>query len=141
MNSTYAILGPVFALAFWTFFMVFSVIIARIRVFVQGKVKASDYKLGDTSRVPYKTQLLARNYANLLEITTLFYVICLIAWFMHLTHSSLLYLAWLYVVLRIVHSVIHTTSNYILYRMLTFLLSNIVLITMWLIVGLNILKS
>ena len=40
-------------------------------------------------------------------------------------------LAWVYVVLRIVHAAIHTTYNKVLHRFLVYLVSNIVLIVMW----------
>jgi hypothetical protein len=45
--------------------------------------------------------------------------------------ETILYVAWAYVALRAVHSAIHLSYNNVLHRLVAFALSNVVLVTFW----------
>jgi len=70
-------------------------------------------------------------FHNQLEMPILFYVVVILAILTGSADSIMTALAWVYVVLRIVHAAIHTTYNKVLHRFLVYLVSNIVLIVMW----------
>jgi hypothetical protein len=71
------------------------------------------------------------NFANLLEMPVLFYVICLMLFVTNRVDEMFVYLAWIYVVLRVLHSLIHLTYDNLRQRMALFALSNLVVIVMW----------
>lgn len=65
---------------------------------------------------------------------TLFYVACLTALLLKLDSALLVYLGWGYVVLRGVHAFIHLTYNKVFHRLTAFMLSNFLVIAMWIII-------
>jgi hypothetical protein len=71
------------------------------------------------------------NFADLLEMPVLFYVICLMLFVTNRVTDLFLYLAWAYVALRVLHSLIHLTYDNMRQRMALFALSNLVVIVMW----------
>jgi hypothetical protein len=71
------------------------------------------------------------NFADLLEMPVLFYVICLMLFVTNRVTELFLYLAWIYVALRVLHSLIHLTYDNLRQRMALFALSNLVVIVMW----------
>ena len=78
MHNTTSILGPVFALSFWTFIVLNYVGFSRIRASMKGVVAPNDFRLGESANVPENVRLPNRNYMNLLELPQLFYVACLL---------------------------------------------------------------
>ncbi len=71
------------------------------------------------------------NFADLLEMPVLFYVICLMLFVTNRVTELFLYLAWIYVALRVLHSLVHLTYDNLRQRMGLFALSNLVVIVMW----------
>lgn len=71
------ILWPMVALAGWTFFVLALVPVARFRAAAAGRVKARDFRFGESAEVPGDVSLPNRNLMNLLELPVLFYVVCL----------------------------------------------------------------
>jgi hypothetical protein len=71
------------------------------------------------------------NFADLLEMPVLFYVICLMLYVSNRVDELFLYLAWIYVGLRALHSLVHLTYDNMRHRMALFALSNLVVIVMW----------
>lgn len=125
------ILAPMFALAALTFFVLAVIPLMRFRAAFAGKVVASDFKLGESVRVPAEVSQPNRNYMNLLEVPVLFYVVCLTAYLSRSVDQTLLVLAWLYVGLRVVHSAIHITYNNVFHRLIFFTASVLVLFGIW----------
>lgn len=141
MNSAYAILWPVFALAGWTLCILLLIAARRLGAAYSGKVKDSEYALGESAAVPTAIVLANRNYMNLLELPLLFYVACLMAFMTVNTSSTLLTLAWAYVALRVLHSLIHVSYNRVLHRFIVFAGSNFVLVFIWLYLGRSLLSQ
>jgi len=125
------ILAPMFALATLTFLVLATIPLMRFRAAFAGKVDASDFKLGESTRVPAEVSQPNRNYMNLLEVPVLFYVVCLTAYLSHSVDQALLAFAWLYVGLRVVHSAIHVTYNNVFHRLVVFATSVFVLFAIW----------
>src|SRR5205085_919106 len=96
-----------------------------------GQVTAEDFKYGESLAVPGYVSIPNRNYMNLLEIPTLFYVGSLMFFIAGSVDTLVLTTAWIYVGLRIIHSLIHVTYNNIRHRLIPFAMSNIVLATYW----------
>ena len=131
MHSTTSILGPIFALGFWTFIVLNCVGFSRIRAGMKGIVSANDFRLGESENVPDRVKLPNRNYMNLLELPQLFYVACLLIYAIGITSPTTVALSWLYVILRIGHSIVHITYNNPVHRLWVFAASNTILLVLW----------
>jgi hypothetical protein len=125
------IFAPMGALALLTFVVLGFIPIRRFRAVGSGQVEASDFKLGESSRVPAEVSIPNRNYMNLLELPMLFYVAGLMYYVAGKVDAVVLALAWTYVALRVVHSVIHIGYNDVRHRLIPFAISNGVLIAIW----------
>ncbi|HEY2071457.1 MAG TPA: MAPEG family protein [Rhizomicrobium sp.] len=71
------------------------------------------------------------NFADLLEMPVLFYVICLVDFVANRVDATMLWLAWAYVILRALHSAVHLTYDNFQQRMTLFALSNFAVFAMW----------
>lgn len=129
MSAT-AILWPVLALMTWTFLVVLHLLVSRFGAFYQGRVKASDFRYGESPNIPPDVLRANRAFVNLLEMPTLFYVVSVLYLVTNLVDSAVLGLAWLYVVLRVAHSLIYLTLNHLLLRFAAYASSSVVLILM-----------
>ncbi len=126
-----AIFLPMIVLALWTGFVGFLTAFRRIRAVRIGRIPASAFRLGETKEVPPDVSVGNRNLMNLLEMPLLFYVVCTSIYVTQNTAMGLVRFAWAFVALRILHSIVHLTSNHIPHRLIAFLLSNLVLLAMW----------
>jgi hypothetical protein len=115
-----------------TFLVLLRIPYVRLRAAFAGRVRAEDFKLGESSGVPPDVSLPNRNYMNLLELPTLFYAVCLALLVLGKVASIDYTLAWVYVGLRGMHSLIHLTYNHVIHRLLVFASSNVVLSVLWL---------
>ncbi len=122
-----AILHPVFALVAWTLLVLCRLALARLT----SGLAPRDFRLGESAAVPPEVVLPNRNYMNLLELPSLFYVACLVLYATGPVPRLALVAAWSYVGLRIVHSLIHLGYNNVIHRLLAFALSNFCLIGLW----------
>jgi len=73
----------------------------------------------------------ARTFNNLLQMPTLFYLVCVLMMLTHRVDQSSLTLAWTFVALRAVHAVIYIGWNTLHYRFGTWFAGCIVLATLW----------
>ena len=71
------------------------------------------------------------NFADLLEMPVLFYVVCLMAVIAGRGDATMVWLAWAYVVLRLLHSAVHLTYDKRSHRSILFALSNFAVLAMW----------
>jgi len=116
-----SILAPMGALAALTFFVLLAV--PALRMTRRGKQDSAD---GD---IP--GGLANPNFADLLEMPLLFYVICLMLYVGHRVDTTFLGLAWVYVALRALHSAVHLSYDNLRHRMALFALSNFAVFAMW----------
>jgi len=117
------IFAPMGALAGLTFFVLLFVPAMRMT----RRASPQDSATGD---IP--GGLSNPNFADLLEMPVLFYVICLMLFVTSRLDALFLWLAWIYVALRALHSVVHLTYDNFHQRMALFALSNFAVFLMWL---------
>lgn len=129
-----AIFYPMFAMVVLTLSIAPLVLVARIRAVRSGRLSRSTLVLFDGTGAPPEVTKTTRHLANLFELPTLFYVACLTVYVLQLHSQTLVVLAWAYVALRAAHAFIHLSYNDLLHRLVAFMLSNVVLVTLWLIV-------
>ena len=127
-----AIFGPVIVLVLLTLLVLGYTGYKRFTAGFAGRVKAHDFRYGETANVPPDVTVANRSFMNLLEAPVLFYTFCLAAYVTHQAGPWAVSLAWLYVAIRFVHTFIHLTYNKILHRFLSYAASNLVLLAMWL---------
>lgn len=122
---------PMGAMALLTFTVLGFIPARRFRAAFAGRVTSDDFRFGESAAVPGDVSIPNRNYMNLLELPTLFYVGGLMYFAAGRLDQAALIVAWVYVALRSVHSVIHLTYNNVLHRLIAFALSNFVLMAFW----------
>ncbi|HWK97184.1 MAG TPA: MAPEG family protein [Pseudolabrys sp.] len=80
-------------------------------------------------------------YANLFEMPVLFYVAVIVAIITRHADMVMVVLAWIYVVFRYLQAFIHVTSNQVKYRGLSFGVSALALMIMWIWLAIGIYLS
>jgi len=126
-----AIFDPVVALVLLTLAVLSYTGYKRFSAGFGGRVRAGDFRYGETANVPPDVAVANRNFMNLLEAPVLFYTFCIAAYVTRQADGWALGLAWLYVALRFVHTFIHLTYNKIMHRFSSYAASNAVLLAMW----------
>ncbi|EAT12203.1 hypothetical protein HF888_05305 [Bermanella marisrubri] len=129
---------PLLAMLALTFTVSFSVGISRLIAIRKRMVNPKYYRVMSGYDEPAWLTQINRNYANLLELPILFYVLVLTALALNIQDTLVTMLAWLFVVLRVVHTCIHVTYNNTLHRMLVFAMSAIVLLVCWIVLVFSI---
>lgn len=127
-----SIFAPALVLVSLTFAVMVYMGFKRFGAGFAGRVKAQDFRYGESANVPPDVAVANRNFMNLLEAPVLFYAACLTAYVTHNVTAVTLSLAWTYVALRVAHSAIHLAYNRILYRFAAYATSNFVLAALWL---------
>jgi len=132
------VLLPVFVQVGLTFFLLFTMAIARGRALTSGQVKPRDIDLRQPNW-PARTAQIGNCFANQFEIPVLFYV--LIALVIPLRHADLVtvMLSWVFVVTRFAHAGIFVTSNDLRSRSLAWFAGALVVLAMWIYFALKIL--
>lgn len=121
---------PMFALLLWTFLVSLRNLQVRISAVRSRQVRESYFELfeGQAPELVIKTGNQVR---NLMEVPPLFYVALLLVMLFGKADAVFLWLAWGYVAFRVLHSLVHLTINKVLPRLTMFLISNIVLLVIW----------
>ena len=131
-----ALLYPVFVHVALVFFLMLWM--AKERV---DAVRAGTVRRGEPGTRPTWTGragVVSNAFHNQLEVPTLFYVVVAFAMITNANDAAMTVLAWTYTGLRIVHAAIYTTYNHIPHRFLVYLVSNAVLIVMWVKLALHV---
>lgn len=141
MPAQNALIGPIFALATWTGFILLLMAYRRLTASRRERWHPNEFALGESPKISAPVILANRNYMNLLELPVLFYVVCILALHVRPGSSVLVGLGWAYVIARVVHSVVHVTYNNVVHRFWAFVVSNAILIAMWVALGLSVASS
>jgi len=128
------ILYPLFGMVVLTICIVSLVFFARVKQVRAGNLKIEFFELYDGTGAPPDVTKTTRHLSNLFEMPILFYVACLTAFVLGLDSALLIYLGWGYVIVRGIHAFIHLTYNKVVHRITAFMLSNVMVITMWAII-------
>lgn len=130
-----AIVWPAFALFALTMLQVARLARSRFAAAKAGRVDPRFYRVFKGEGEPPELAALSRNVVNLHEMPTLFYAGTAIALAAGVTGPLLPALGWAYVAARIAHAWIHVTHNRVLWRFRAFLVSWIVLLAYWIVLG------
>jgi len=128
------ILYPLFGMVILTICIAPLVLYARVKQVNAGNLKIEFFELYSGTGAPPDVTKTTRCLANLFEMPTLFYVACLTALLLELNSPWLIYLAWGFVIVRGIHAFIHLTYNKVFHRLSAFMLSNFLVIAMWVII-------
>ncbi len=123
-------LYAMFAMVLLTFGVAFRLLFLRVKAVKSGKVNIGQFRI-NTGDIPSDITQAARNYSNLFEVPTLFYIACTIAIAMDVESISLTTFAWAFVGLRLIHSWIHLTYNNVIHRLWAFMGGNFCVLAMW----------
>ena len=123
---------PCFAMFLLTLGVLVVMFVRRVNALKSKTVKMNYFKTYHQNEEGFPEKMLqaSRNFANLFEVPTLFYMVCLFATVLNSVDTFLVILSWSYVVFRLIHSFIHLNSNNIRLRMSLYALSWLVLILM-----------
>ena len=127
---THPLLGPVVALALWTFVMWAWMYATRLPAVRRSRMKLDpEAPRGEQmATLPPRVRWKADNYNHLFEQPTLFYAVAIVEHLIDPTDRASLILAWIYVGMRVVHSLWQSTRNIIEVRFALFALSSLVLL-------------
>lgn len=130
MTAT-TIFQPAAVLVLWTLLVLLLLPLRRFRAAARKQVTATDFRFGESAKVPPDVSIPNRAWMNLLEAPVLFYVGSIIWFCVGGFDQTIVTIAWAYVALRIVHTLVHITYNNVFHRLAVFALSNIALIAFW----------
>ena len=136
--SVLSLVYPMAAMVLLTMFVLVRMFRARVGAVKAGQIDANFYRLFQGATEPANAQKVSRNFSNLFEAPTLFYVVCLAAMITGVTGVLMVTFAWLYVAMRVVHTAIHLGPNKLRWRIRAYFASWLLLAALWvtLLVGL-----
>jgi hypothetical protein len=136
--SVAAILLPVFVQVALTFALLMRLGNVRVGSLNAGKTNVRDIALGESNWPPEVAQV-GNCFNNQFQLPVLFYVLVVLALFLHKADLLFVILSWVFVISRIVHAGIHITSNNVTHRFSAYTVGLLVLILMWVIFAIRIL--
>lgn len=126
---------PMLAMFLWTFLIMLRNVQVRVTAVLNGELTNEYFELCRGTEASENIIKTGNHLRNLTEFPPLFYILALVIMVTNSTDVIFITLAWSYVALRIGHSFIHLTINKVIPRFLFFILSNIVLLVMWVRLG------
>ncbi len=136
METSTAILWPVFVQAFATFALYVAMSNARVGAVKAGTIDAKAFKYMDNE--PENLRNYTRALANQFESPVLFYTACIIAYVTGTANIYLLLLAWTYAVAKLAHTYVHATANRLKHRRPTFIAAFGALVLMWVVLAVSL---
>jgi hypothetical protein len=133
--QTYDLVYPMLTLFCWTFLIMLRNVQVRVRAVLKGELTNEYFELFRGPEPPEEVLKTGNNLRNLSEFPPLFYVAALAIMVTARTDAAFIALAWSYVALRIGHSMVHLTFNKVPVRFFLFILSNAVLLVIWIRLG------
>jgi hypothetical protein len=136
--SVASILLPVFVQVALTFILLMRLGSGRLRTLSAGKTKVRDIALGE-SNWPADVTQVGNCFNNQFQLPMLFYVLVVLAPFLHKADLLFVIMSWIFVISRIVHAGVHITSNNVNQRFAAYTVGMVVLLLMWAIFAVRIL--
>ena len=136
--SVASILLPVFVQVALTFVLLMRLGSARLRALSAGNTKVRDIALGENNWPADVTQV-GNCFNNQFQLPMLFYVLVVLAPFLHKADLLFVIMSWIFVISRIVHAGVHITSNNVNQRFAAYTVGMVVLLLMWAIFAVRIL--
>ena len=136
--SVASTLLPVFVQVALTFVLLMRLGSGRLRTLSAGKTKVRDIALGE-SNWPADVTQVGNCFNNQFQLPMLFYVLVVLALFLHKADLLFVIMSWIFVISRIVHAGVHITSNNVNQRFAAYTVGMVVLLLMWAIFAARIL--
>jgi hypothetical protein len=136
--SAAAILLPLFVQVALTFALLFALGPKRLEALRGGQAKLPDVAL-DHSKWPPPVVQIGNCLNNQFQLPVLFYVLVILALFLHKADLLFVILSWVFVISRIVHAAVHTTSNNVGQRFAVYTIGALALLIMWVVFAIRIL--
>ena len=136
METSTAILWPVFVQAFATIGLYVAMSNVRVGAVKAGTVDAKTFKYMDDE--PENLRNYTRALSNQFESPVLFYAACIIAYVTNTASWPVLVLAWGYALSKLAHAYVHATANRLKHRRPTFIAAFGCLVLMWLVLAVGL---
>ena len=132
-----AILYPLFAQVFLTFFIMFWMGFERVGSIRRGEVKASDiaHRRAD---FPHRPAMVSNNYHNQFEMPVLFLVLVPLLMLTNQVDIVTVTMAWIYIGIRFLHAYVHIVVRSMTRRSMIFMVSSLVLMAMWIVFAVRV---
>jgi len=130
-TDTLPTLYPLLAMVGLTLMVWVWMYITRVSAVIKGELKMDDFQSAQKNSYPDRVTFASDNIGNLFEMPVLFYSISILLYITHTFSETQLILAWCYVGFRSLHSLIHCSYNNVLHRLLSYLVSSLILWLMW----------
>lgn len=125
------LIEPVIALVALTAIVALLMVLYRTVAFIRGMATERYFRTFTSDQPTELIERPARTYMNLLELPTLFYLVCMLMLTTARFDSVQISLAWLFVLTRYVHAVIYIGFNDVALRFAAFLTGVLTLAVIW----------
>jgi hypothetical protein len=126
-----ALLAPVFAMALLTAVVWLAMALVRNGSVLRGTASVRYYETYSSEAPPDWIERPARTFNNLMQVPTLFYVICALMIALRQIDPAQVTLAWLFVGTRIAHALVYILWNRVSIRFAMYTASCLALAVMW----------
>ncbi|MDH5359756.1 MAG: MAPEG family protein [Gammaproteobacteria bacterium] len=126
-----AALYPLLAMVTLTLVVWIWMYITRVTAVIKGELKMDAFQSAQKSHFPNRVIFASDNLSNLFEMPVLFYSLTILLYITDMFSETQLLLAWYYVGFRSLHSLIHCSYNKVVHRLLSYLVSSLILWLMW----------
>jgi hypothetical protein len=126
-----ALIAPMLGMFALTALVWLLMVLARNGAILRGMASVRYYADYRSSPPQEWIERPARTFNNLMQVPTLFYVVCVLGVVTGATDAAQVGLAWFYVGARVVHSIVYIGWNYVPARFGCWFASCVVLGTMW----------
>jgi len=120
-----------FLMVLLTFTVAVIAMVTRFNYLRGGQVRMSYFKLMEGQDIPERVTITTRCFNNMFEVPVLFYVAGVLSISLSVEGLPAIVLAWLFVGLRYLQAFIHLTRNRLLPRMLSFWMSLVCVLLLW----------
>ncbi len=129
--SNNLLIYPLFAMAILPGTILLLLTYHRLVAIKEGLLKANYLEETGAENAPALIVKLTHNLSNLFEFPVLFYVAACIIIATNSVDQPYIWMSWTYVTIRYIHTLVHVTYNYVPHRATIHMISDIVLITLW----------
>lgn len=134
-----AIILPAVALVLLTAIVWVRLYIVRIGEIRQRRIDPQALATSASAGQALQRVQASDNFKNLFEVPVLFYALCAVLAAAQNVSAFFVVGAWVYVALRYIHSFIHLTYNRVMHRFAVYVLSTMVLLILWAVLGIQLL--
>ncbi len=140
MSLQATLLLPVIGMVFLTVGIALWMLKLRYKAVLEDGVSAKYFKLNRGAKLPEYLVRVTQHYENLFETPVLFYVAILLVLVLHINDMGYVLLSWAFFLSRLIHAYIHTITNRLKHRKYAFMLTSVILVSLWIRLSIDILS-